>query len=207
MKFESVSDLYFILAVFVPGFVFEGVLSKFVPRRQSSMRETFLLRLFTATAFNYALSSPLIFLLLTRTIFADSPGRQSATWLAIIFLFPVLMAIVTAKLSQDDVLANIFARLPRIFRLRTISPIPTGWDWKFGRTEPCYVLVTLKDGTEVAGYFGKDSMASSDQDRKDLYLEKLYTVPASGPWQPVPRTSGAYIDGSQIAFIEFRTGE
>src|SRR6266852_726076 len=128
MKFESVSDLYFILAVFVPGFVFEGVLSKFVPRRQSSMRETFLLRLFTATAFNYALSSPLIFLLLTRPIFADSPGRQSATWLAIIFLFPVLMAIVTAKLSQDDVLANIFARLPRIFRLRTISPIPTGWD-------------------------------------------------------------------------------
>jgi len=37
-----------------------------------------------------------------------------------------------------------------------------------------------------------------------LYLERVYVIPPEGPWKPVDRSCGMYIDGSQIAFVEFR---
>ena len=83
--------------------------------------------------------------------------------------------------------------------------MPTGWDWIFSRTEECYVIVTLKDGTEVAGYFGTNSMASSDPDRRDIYLEKVYKIPEDGGiWEIVDGSLGIHIDGSEIALVEFR---
>jgi hypothetical protein len=89
--------------------------------------------------------------------------------------------------------------------LRPINPIPTGWDWIFSRTGRCFVLITLKDGREIAGWFGSKSMASSDPERKDIFIEKLYTVPDDGsPWTEVAGNLGIQVDGSQIAFIEFR---
>lgn len=48
-------------------------------------------------------------------------------------------------------------------------------------------------------------MASSDPDRKDLYIEKVYKVPADdGPWTEVEGTLGMHIDGAQISYIEFK---
>ena len=68
--------------------------------------------------------------------------------------------------------------------------------------------MTLTDGTQVAGYFGARSMASSDPERKDIFLEEAYTVPDDGtPWEAVAESLGAYIEGSQISSIEFRRGD
>lgn len=203
MKLETIADLYFVIAIFVPGFIYDAVLSKFVPRHASALREFVLLRLFTATAFNYAVCSPLIYLLVTGALFVNKPVAQSITWLGIIFASPILLALIVALASQNRLL-NSFSRY---LRLRPISPIPTGWDWIFGRTDPCYVLVTLRDGSEITGYFGTQSMASSVPTSRDLYLEQVFLVPSAGPWQAVPRSGGIYIDGSQITAIEFRGEE
>jgi hypothetical protein len=201
MRFETMTDLYFVLAIFVPGFIYDAVLSKFIPRHASTMREFVLLRLFTATAFNYAVCSPLIYLLVTGALFVNEPAAQAITWLGIIFVIPTLLALIVAVASQKRLLGSF----SRYLRLRPISPIPTGWDWIFGRTDPCYVLVTLRDGSAVAGYFGTQSMASSDPTHRDLYLERVFVVPSEGPWEWVQRSEGIYIDGSQIAVIEFRS--
>ncbi|MFL5336988.1 MAG: DUF6338 family protein, partial [Geminicoccaceae bacterium] len=39
---------------------------------------------------------------------------------------------------------------------------------------------TLKDGTEIAGYFGTRSLASSDPEHRDIYIERVYTIPEDG---------------------------
>jgi hypothetical protein len=200
VKLESVPDLFFVVSVFVPGFIYHGVLLKFVPLREHRAKELILLGFFTATAFNYALCSPVIYLLVTGQLFATSPQLQATTWFVIIFFVPIALAIASAFITQRDAFGWLF----QLIRLRSINPVPTGWDWIFGRTDPCYVLVTLQGGAQIAGYFGRVSMASSDPDRRDLYLERVYTIPDEGPWQPVERTHGTYITGSQIAFIEFR---
>jgi hypothetical protein len=201
MQIDTATDLFFVAAVFVPGFIYDAVLSTFVPRRESRIRELVLLRLFTGTALNYAICSPIIYLLVTRALFATSDLLAGLTWLVILFVAPILLGLFGATSAQRGWVRSLTAKL----NLRQIHPIPTGWDWKFSRVDPCYVLVTLRDGTRIAGYFGDESMASSDPTYRDLYLERAYTIPQAGPWQPVPESSGVYIEGSQIAFIEFRT--
>ncbi|HEY1933962.1 MAG TPA: DUF6338 family protein [Acetobacteraceae bacterium] len=201
MKLEDFSNLFFVVSVLVPGFIYSGVMSVFVPVRAHREREVILLRYLTATAFNYAICSPLIYLLIFGVVFRDRPVGQALCWFFIVFTAPIVLALVRAWTIQQDRLAGIF----RSLGLRAISPIPTGWDWIFGTTEPCYVLITLTDGTEIAGYFGRRSMASSDPDRKDIYIEKVYAVPEEGgPWIEVQRSLGMHVDGSQIAYIEFR---
>ncbi|HEX9465537.1 MAG TPA: DUF6338 family protein [Alphaproteobacteria bacterium] len=201
MKLEDVPNLYFVVSVFVPGFIYHGILSNLVPLREHGTKELILLRLLTATAFNYAVCSPLIYLLVTGDLFADAPGWRAIAWMAIIFVVPIGIALVSAAVAQHDGVGWLLKWL----RLRSINPVPTGWDWIFSRTEPCFVLVTLRNRTQIAGYFGENSMASSDPVRRDLYLERLYTIPPGNqPWQTVHNSLGMYIAASDISFIEFK---
>ena len=200
MKLENIANLYFVLSVFVPGFIYDGMLRQFVPLHSSTVKETVFLRLLTATAYNYALCSPIIYLFLYRGDLVGPYSRLLA-WFFVIFVAPVTFAVLRAKFMQTTKLDWIF----RLLSLRPISPIPTGWDWIFSRTGECFMLVTLNDGREIAGWFGSKSMASSDPQRKDIFIEKLYTVPEDGSsWTEVVGNLGIQIDGGQIAFIEFR---
>lgn len=198
MKLESLPDLYFVLAVFVPGFIYNGVLRQFVPLYESTQKETILVKLLTATAFNYALCSPLIYPLY-RPDLVGNTGRL-AIWVFVILGAPIILALVRAGFVQHDSFGWLFEML----KLTPINPIPTGWDWMFSRTGPCFLLITLRDGKEIAGYFGSKSMASSDPNRRDIYIEKVYTVPTDGSrWAEVEGTLGMHIDGSQISRVEF----
>ena len=201
MKLETFPDLYFVVSVLVPGFIGSGVFSVFVPTRAHREKEILRLRYLTATAFNYAICSPLIYLLLVGELFPASTVGQALTWFVVVFAAPALLGALAAWIVQRDGLARFFGWLG----LRTISPIPTGWDWIFSTTDPCFVLITLTDGTEIAGYFGRQSMASSDPSRRDIFIELVYTVPDDGgPWQEAEGSLGMHVDGAHIAYIEFR---
>ncbi|MGC8475649.1 MAG: DUF6338 family protein [Acetobacteraceae bacterium] len=201
MKLETFPDLYFVVSVLVPGFIGSGVFSVFVPTRAHREKEILVLRYLTATAFNYAICSPLIYLLLVGELFPDSTVGQALSWFFVVFAAPALLAALAAWIVQRDGLARFFGQLG----LRTISPIPTGWDWVFSTVDPCFVLITLADGTEIAGYFGRQSMASSDPSRRDIFVERVYTVPDDGgPWQEAEGSLGMHVDGAHIAYIEFR---
>ncbi len=199
MKLESIPDLYFVISVFVPGFIYHGVLRQFVPLRQNRQIELILLSFLTATAFNYALCSPIIFWLITGHLI-NYPIIEACLWFTVLFIVPILLAIFQAQVVQKDWLNWIY----RILRLRPINPIPTGWDWIFSRTGPCFLLVTLKSGTSIAGYFGELSMASSDPESQDIFIEKTYIIGSNGQWAVVNGSEGVHINGSEIAFIEFR---
>jgi hypothetical protein len=45
-------------------------------------------------------------------------------------------------------------RSSRLLRGRIRHPIPTSWDHFFGMGQPCWMLLRLKTGKSVAGYFG-----------------------------------------------------
>ena len=44
-------------------------------------------------------------------------------------------------------------------------------------------IVTYEDGTQIFGYFGQQSLASTDPNRSDLFLERLYDVDDDQQWQ------------------------
>jgi hypothetical protein len=64
----------------------------------------------------------------------------------------------------------------------------------------------MKDGTIIRGVYGLNSRASSDPDRRDLFLEGVLVQDATGRWRLEPRSDGLWIYGSQIVMIKFVAG-
>jgi hypothetical protein len=84
------------------------------------------------------------------------------------------------------------------------DPFPSAWDYQFSRiNEPLWILVTLKDGSQVAGRFGRNSLASLEPSERDLYIDSVYQVLEDNPWQPVTETFGILIKAEEIRYIEF----
>lgn len=83
-------------------------------------------------------------------------------------------------------------------------PYPTAWDAFFDRREPCFLLITLKSGAKIGGYYGLGSYASSFPDVGELYLSAVYKVDAEGKFlEAVPETKGLLIRKDEYTLIEF----
>lgn len=91
--------------------------------------------------------------------------------------------------------------------IATVDPSPSGWDYFFSKRESVFVIVGLKDGSRVAGFFGPNSMASSDPAAKDIYLEEVFRLSGKDgePWESVDRSRGILVPHSEIQFVEFRS--
>ena len=83
-------------------------------------------------------------------------------------------------------------------------PYPTAWDFFFDRREPVFVLVQLKNGSKLGGYFGFQSYATSFPTEGDIYLETVYEVDEAGKFnEPIDDSHGAIIRRDQYELIEF----
>ncbi len=110
------------------------------------------------------------------------------------------LGLVTARLQQRDLVKRLLGRLG----FRTVHPIPTAWDYHFGRNRAYWVVVRLKDGSEVYGLFGPQSFAGDDPDERDLYVEAVFELTEGGEWAPREDTGGIIIKADEISTIEFR---
>ena len=85
-------------------------------------------------------------------------------------------------------------------------PYPTAWDWFFERRERVFVLVQLKNGSRLGGYYGFQSYASSFPTEGDIYLEAVYRVDEDGKFkEPMNGSRGVIIRKDQYDLIEFFT--
>ncbi|EGJ20728.1 hypothetical protein RSWS8N_01580 [Cereibacter sphaeroides WS8N] len=86
------------------------------------------------------------------------------------------------------------------------NPARRAYDFAFGKHRgPSFVIVTFTDGTVVHGLFGEESLAASDGNRGDIYLERLYHVADDGQWAEVvpPRAMLLSLEGMRsIEFLE-----
>ena len=89
-------------------------------------------------------------------------------------------------------------------KLKNIRLIPKSWDYHFGKEEPYWILLTLKDGKKIGGFFGTHSFASSFPAEEDLYIEELWVIDEEGKFvQPIENSGGCLIRRNDINFIEF----
>ncbi len=113
-----------------------------------------------------------------------------------LFVSPLLLGIISAKMAQNDLIGRLVRRLG----FRTVNYIKTAWDWHFSRQQPLWAVVTLKDGSVVYGYYGSDSFAGDDP--RDIYLEKVYKPEENG-FGTTEDNRGALIMAEQISVVEF----
>jgi hypothetical protein len=198
MTFTSFDAVFFTVAFLVPGFIWESVLHLFVRRREDRGDRVWI-RFLTLSAFNYAFWSWLIYLLFLRAGVLEQPRVAAFAWSFILLVSPVAFGVITGLLSQRAIVRRLLAR----YGVYTVHPIPTAWDYVFSHLTGSWVLVTIADGSTVAGVFSARSFASSDAAERDLFLEQLYEVEDDGPWQPVPMNCGVWIRGDAIRAIEF----
>ena len=202
MSLGGFDALFYTLAFLVPGFVLYSTLSIFTPRKVEPTQLSFL-RFLTFSCVNYGMWSWLIYLMLRAEFFTAHPVRTAIAWGAIIIVSPIALGVLVGYFSQKESIRKALQRIG----VDPIHVIPTGWDYKFSKSKAAWVLVTLKDGSTVAGLFGSKSFASSEPGERDLYIQEVLKINPDGLWQRIPRSAGILIRGDQIKHIEFWNDE
>lgn len=201
MTLAGLDVVLYTISFVVPGFVFYWILAAMIPVKQDK-ENILLLKYLTISCVNYAFWSWLIFFIRYTNFYKQHPRMTFALAFLVIFLSPAFFAFLTAKLKQTGA-----AKLLLEFAgFNSIHAIPTAWEWKFSTTtEQRWVIVTLKDGATVAGWYSSESFASSEGSDRDLYIEKVYTIQSGGAWVETPRTDGILILKDNIRTVEFFT--
>lgn len=87
-----------------------------------------------------------------------------------------------------------------------ILPHPTArpWDFVFRKRIPYWIVVTFKDGKQVAGRYSGKSFSSAAPAPEQLYLEEAWVLNEDGGFQrPRTSTAGLLILGSEVRTVEF----
>lgn len=175
--------------------------NKFVPLKNKDLK-LLLLQYIFCTFLNYAVCSAIFYIIVKNEKVGNNDILVAILFFIILFIIPVLLGIVGAILHNKDILRKVMNRIG----INPIHDIPTGWDYKFYNTKPKYVIVTLVNDQCVHGYFGAQSLASSDASERDLYLEQIYYLDDEGNWIERTNNDGIWLKGDQIKQIEFFTG-
>ncbi|MGC1496445.1 MAG: DUF6338 family protein [Sulfitobacter sp.] len=141
--------------------------------------------------------------IITPTVLTKTTAASLFFYVKVLLLPTLLGLIIGSSLTAGW--KNAFLR--RLY-LPVTHPVETGHDFAFGNSrEPCFILVTYNDSTTVGGFFGENSLAASNFEKSDLYLERVYRINTDGVWsEPTPGRSGL-ISLSNVRSIEFLDAE
>lgn len=192
---DSLANLPLILISVVPGLIIAWIRSQFLTGRITSHSAA--LTYYVAVSFVYnAFTYPVIF------HFAKQDQPNICVWFLITIIAPVTIGFLLGLEAQNKWIYN---RL-RKFNFNIIHPTETSWDYKFNKVAEGYgehVIITLKNGKRVAGFFDENSFASSDLNKRDLYIANTYKIDKdTKKWTLLDRT-GVLIDMEQISKVEF----
>jgi uncharacterized membrane protein YraQ (UPF0718 family) len=125
-------------------------------------------------------------------------------WLILVVL-TLITATITAYCIGFIYQKRIFLwPAKNLFKLKTIDPTETAWDWLFLQAKPFLLQITLKDGVEIYGLYGENSFISSKEDDRDIFLEYQYKVGKGGQYEQVDDNEGIYIPRDSIKFFAIK---
>lgn len=189
----TIETLLLALAALVPGFVWYRASTLFVTKARHA-EKAWLLEILTRSCAVHAVSGGALYWIAVSGMHKTSPFWFVYAIAGIIFGVPLLLTAVGV----------LFAALAFGIPPKLIRPAPEAWDFRFIRSKPCWVRARLKDGKCVGGYFGNFSAASSDTDKRDIFIEYAWEISENGAFiRAIPDTDGMWIRGEDIQIIEF----
>lgn len=193
-KIATLTPIQFwaLIALFLPGFI-SLKLHRFLERRPATAAEA----LIDVVGFSL-LNAVVLFwpIYLNGTLLAD----KQPYWRAIV-ANAALVCIV------GPVAWPLVLRLVERYAIRgglLLGEQKTAFDAYFSTNEPCWVIVHLKDGSRIGGYFGGDSYASAHPHSGDFYLQELWNLDEEGVFSgPISNSKGAIFHRSDYVWLEF----
>jgi hypothetical protein len=207
LDFLSPSNFDFFARFFLSGFIIFSVRSRYVlgekPKATEVIFESIILSLLNQLVFlilapSVSYLSGFLPVALIQTTSALSGGRT--TFFAEILVLPALLGVLFGAVLRRGWNSAILRRLA----MPVVHPTRRAYDFAFGdNRQESFVIVTYADGTTVYGFFGANSLAASDGERSDLYLERLYDVREDGTWVATIPAKSALLVLRDLRTIEF----
>jgi hypothetical protein len=111
----------------------------------------------------------------------------------VMIIFPAFLAWIWLKLRNIE-----------FFKKNAPHPTLRAWDYVFNQRKAYFVIVTLSDGTKLAGEYAEGSFTSSYPEDPQIYLIKTWVVNSDGGFERQREQSeGILILAKDIQSIEF----
>jgi len=198
MKIESLDIVLYTAIFLLPGFFMRNIISSLNPMRKASDNAAFLSYLMYSVI-NLALWS-WVYVLVANI--SDSLCLEDWVYWVILVLITIIGATITSFII-GALIQNRFVRfISNILHLKSIDPTDTAWDWLFSKLEPLQLIITLKDNTEICGWYAEQSFSSSDPSDRDIYVQYIYKKDENGMYQHDLESSGIYIPKDSVKYIK-----
>jgi hypothetical protein len=189
-KFEAV---YIALVFIVPGYIFLTCRNQFLPG-QGRLGKDQIISYVTLSGVNFVLLGWIVY-----ALYANDAALEWKIfgWVAVMALIPAGAGIALGCCTQREIIRRVYHWVG----LEPIHRVPSAWDYKFSQSPGEWVLVTLKNGVQFAGWWAGRSFASDDKAERDLLIERVFEVPDNGPWRETSRS--VLIAHGEIQTVEF----
>ncbi len=181
-------ELFVLLAM--PGFISLKAYARIHPVEDKPFSDS-VLEAVVFGLFNAIILSPLVGMLDKQEWYEGDWFFQYIWQLLAFIIFPITWAWLL-NLGLSKVADNKW----------TLSRHRTSWDHFFSRKEPCWVKVYLNDDTQVLGWFGENSYASSFPASGHLYVEEVWAIDDDGTPLSIPATRGMIFRPDDYKFVE-----
>jgi Family of unknown function (DUF6338) len=190
---DALKDFDFLLVLFfvVPGFISMRVYALLRPTDAAPLKEN-VYEAVTFSVINYVLME------WTVPLARDYAGTSGGT-VPRLLLLAAAFVIVPALLPI--VLNFGLKQLER--RGRILRRAKTAWDEFFLRRQSCWIIVHLKDGRRMGGYFGERSFAGLYPNSGHLYVQELWKLGPDGEFETkIQRSEGIVLRPDDYQMIE-----
>ena len=180
------------LVLVVPGLISMHIYRLLFAAKEIDWKNGLVQALFYSSL-NLVICLPVLFPIHRDNFLTDHPYWYTTILMIILLVPPVIWPFLYRRLLRWQWLAS-----------KIQLPYPTAWDYFFDRRVSVFVLVQLKNGSKLGGYYGSESYATSFPTEGDIYLETVYRVDEDGKFkESIDGSSGAIIRKDQYELIEF----
>ncbi|KMK68922.1 DUF6338 family protein [Puniceibacterium sp. IMCC21224] len=185
---SEIKDALLAVALLSPGFLISYFRNTFITGRHLKISER-ILELLVSSSIYYASVGVIFF------------NFNLLSWgyaFLLLFGLPSIIGAGLGILSQKRWLDLVFGKIG----LNPIHPATTGWDFMFGTMKSSkWIIVTLTDGTKVKGWFDRNSGASTDLSRRDIFISDIRRQDFSY-FESDSRKRGIWLREDEILHIE-----
>jgi hypothetical protein len=199
--FETLTAVGVLIVFLVPGYLWRITEGQLVYLDRKLEWEKFAFGLLTRSTIIYLPWIPVLYRGYSDAWYDTAPWWTLLFCILIAIIQPVLFGALWGGIRQKGYDRVIFTKIG--WKTFEQSHAPTAWDALFSQVPESWIIVTLKDGTKVKGWFGRESHASSDDGQRDLFISHVLYQRDDGQEEVVQNTGGVYINADEIKTVEF----
>ena len=194
MTISTYEAVIYTVMFLVPGFIIDEIVATLMPMKIYSD---------AAKTLKYIVFNLTVWIWLFYLVKVNVDNSTVGYWVLLVLcllLTSLISGVVIGLIRKFELLRKMFAR----FNINIMHPVPKAWDYKFSKIQvEKWVIITLENDKHIYGKFGYASLASSEKDERDIFLEEIYTLDEEEQWVKKERTDGVWIKASNIKIIEF----